>query len=107
MFLSRLAPLLIIPLVAAEGVHRLKLKKIPPAASNPALETAYLAQKYGAQVQTPMMGSGGYGRNIRIGRPTYQDGKDLFWTQKEIDMEGGHRVPLTSESYHVDTQHRR
>ena len=98
MILSRLAPLLLIPFVAADGVHRLKLKKVPPASSNPALESAYLAQKYGAQVQTPMMGSGGVGRNIRVGRPTHQDGEDLFWTQEDgITLEGGHNVPLSSK----------
>ena len=98
MILSRLAPLLLIPFVAADGVHKLKLKKVPPASSNPALESAYLAQKYGGQLQVPMMGSGGLGRNIRLGRPTHQDGEDLFWTQDSIDLEGGHNVPLSSKA---------
>lgn len=97
MILSRLAPLFLIPLVAAEGVHRLKLKKIPPATSDPALESLYLSQKYGGQYQTPMMGAGGVGRNVRLGRPTHQDGEELFWTQDGLKTEGGHNVPLSSK----------
>ena len=98
MILSRLAPLLLLPFVAADGVHKLKLKKVPPASSSPALESAYLAQKYGAQLQVPMMGSGGLGRNIRPGRPSHQDGEDIFWTQDGISLEGGHNVPLSSKT---------
>ena len=80
--------LALLPLANAAGVHRLKLKKLPPASNNPALEGAYLADKYGASVQSPLMGAGGAGR--RLGRPTSKDGEQLLWTQ------GGHNVPLSS-----------
>ena len=100
MFLSRLAPLLIIPFVAAEGVHKLKLKKLQPTVQNPALETAYLAEKYGAYGQVPMMGAGGSGRNIRLTRPSHNElGQDLVWTQEEFNVDGGHSVPLSSMSH--------
>ena len=95
MFLSRLAPLLIIPFVAAEGVHKLKLKKLQPTAQNPALETAYLAEKYGG-AQVPLMGAG-IGRDVRLSRPSVKDGEQLFWTQDEFAAEGGHTVPLSSK----------
>jgi saccharopepsin len=96
MILSTLAPLLLLPFAAAaDGVHRLKLKKLPPTSSNPDLESAYLAEKYGvAQSQTPLMGSGGSGRKVRLGRPG-QDEDELFWTQ-ELLTKGGHGVPLSS-----------
>lgn len=96
MILSRLAPILLLPFVAAEGVHKLKLKKLPPTSSNPALESAYLSEKYGgSQFQTPLMGSGGSGRKVRIARPG-QDDDELFWTQ-DLLSKGGHGVPLSSE----------
>ncbi|PPQ75132.1 hypothetical protein CVT26_012093 [Gymnopilus dilepis] len=84
--------LALLPLVAA--VHRLKLHKLPPAISNPELESAYLAEKYGApaQAQLPLMGAGGAGRRVR--RPSMKDGEPLFWTQEEL--KGGHGVPLTN-----------
>ncbi|VDB85378.1 unnamed protein product [Peniophora sp. CBMAI 1063] len=92
-FVSLLA---LVPYVAAAGVHKLPLKKLAPAASNPALETAYLAEKYGAQssFQMPMAGAGGSGRRLR-----YSDGEqdDLFWTQQdEVNAQKGHGVPLTN-----------
>jgi saccharopepsin len=95
MILATLAPLLLLPFVAADGVHRMKLKKLPLTASNPSLEAAYLAEKYGAigQSQTPLMGSGGSGRNVRLGRPGQKD-DGLFWTQDEV--KDGHGVPLSS-----------
>jgi len=71
----------------------LKLKKLPPAVSNPALESAYLAEKYGVQ-QTPLMGSGGSGR--RISRPSKKNGEDLFWTQESEELKGPHHVPLSN-----------
>lgn len=79
------------PLVAAGGVHKLKLNKLPPAVANPDLESLYLAEKYGSpsRPQTPLMGAGGAGR--RFDAPESND-DDLFWTQ------GGHEVPLTSTS---------
>ncbi|EMD40732.1 hypothetical protein CERSUDRAFT_44393 [Gelatoporia subvermispora B] len=94
--LASVVPLLLLPLVAADGVHRLKLHKVPPTTSNPALESAYLAEKYGGQAQSPLMGAGGYGRNVRLGRPTHQDGEELFWTQEDLVTEGGHTVPLSN-----------
>ena len=90
MILSRLAPLVLLPLVAAAGVHKLKLQKLQPAAHDLAFEPARLAEKYGGQ--TPLAGAGGAGRNVRLTRPSPDDG--LFWTQEEVN--GGHQVPLTS-----------
>ena len=97
MFLRKLTSLLLLlPFVAAD-VHKLKLKKLAPASSNPALESAYLAEKYGGSSQVPLMGSG-IGRNVRLSRPSVQDGEELFWTQDEFNLEGGHNVPLSSKS---------
>jgi saccharopepsin len=68
MILPTLAPLfLLVSLVTANRVHRLKLHKIQPVAFNPAFESAYLAEKY-------------------------RD--ELFWTKQP--MNAGHGVPLTS-----------
>jgi len=97
MFLSAVAPLLLLPYAAAAGVHKLKLKKldITPADINPSLESAYLAEKYGAQTpaQMPLFGSGGQGRRLDS-RPTPDD---LYWTQEEITNGGhNHNVPLTN-----------
>jgi saccharopepsin len=95
MFLPAFACLLALPLVSA-GVHKFPLKKIQPVAANPALETAYLAQKYGGQApMQPIMGAGGEGRRMRLARPG-QDAEDLYWTQDEVSVTGGHDVPLTS-----------
>lgn len=90
--------MLLLPFVAADGIHRLKLKKLPPSANaNPALESAYLVEKYGGVPQLPMMGAGGAGRNVRLGRPTSKDGEQLFWTQEnEFNAKGGHGVPLSN-----------
>jgi saccharopepsin len=92
----KLSPLFLalIPFVSAAGVHRLKLQKIPSAASNPELEGAYLAEKYGSVsvAQFPLMGAGGSGRRVR--HPSTKDGEQLFWTQEEL--KGGHGVPLTN-----------
>ena len=86
--------LALLPLISAARIHKLKLHKLPPAFSNPALESAYLAEKYGALAppQMPLMGAGGAGR--RVGRPPMQDGEQLYWTQEAL--KGGHHVPLTS-----------
>ncbi|PCH41020.1 endopeptidase [Wolfiporia cocos MD-104 SS10] len=95
--LLKVAPLLLLPFAAAaDGVHKLKLKKLAPTISNPALESAYLAEKYGGQVQLPLMGAGGAGRNFNLDRPTHRDGEELFWTQDEFNAEAGHSVPLTN-----------
>jgi saccharopepsin len=85
--------LLLIPLVAASGVHKLKLKKITPVSIDPSLEGQYLGQKYAAQSlnQLPLLGAGGAGRRFP---PTQQEGQDLYWTQEHTN--GGHGVPLTS-----------
>jgi len=88
MILSTLAPFLVLPLVAADGIHKLKLHKLPPAISNPTFETAYLAEKYGVGVsQVPMMGAGGAGRRFE-----WKNGEDLFWTQEDLQ----HRAPLSN-----------
>ncbi|KAI9001009.1 endopeptidase [Trametes punicea] len=94
MLLSRIAPLVLLPLVAADGVHKLKLKKLAPAATNHALESAYLAEKYGGRSQVPL--GAGIGRNVRLSRPLVQDGEELFWTQDEFATDGGHSVPLSN-----------
>ncbi len=96
MILSTLAPLLLLPFVTAKGgVHKLKLRKLAPAANNPELEGAYLAQKYGAQHQMPLIGAGGAGRQLLVNRPTHnEDGEQLLWTQNTV--KGGHGVPLSS-----------
>ncbi|KAG6916631.1 hypothetical protein DXG01_006127, partial [Tephrocybe rancida] len=79
----------LLPFVSAAGVHKLKLKKLPPAASNPTLEATYLAEKYGGlSPKTPLMGTGGSGR--QVASPTSNNGEQLHWTQ------GGHNVPLTN-----------
>jgi len=93
MFLSPLF-LALLPLVAASGVHKLKLQKIPSAASNPDLESAYLAEKYGVipQVRSPLIGAGGSGRRVQRPNKT-RNGEQLYQTQDEIN---GHGVPLTS-----------
>lgn len=92
MLLSTVAPLLLLPYAAAAGVHKLKLKKLDTAPVNPFLESAYLAEKYGAQTpsQMPLLGSGGQGRRLDS-RPD----DDLYWTQEEA-INGGHNIPLTS-----------
>ncbi|KAG9218927.1 hypothetical protein CCMSSC00406_0000959 [Pleurotus cornucopiae] len=77
----------LLPFVAADGLHRLPLKKMPSTASNPSMEAAYLAEKYGGvQAQVPLMGAGGSGRRVPQ--------SDLFRTQEEIN--GGHNVPLSN-----------
>jgi saccharopepsin len=96
MLLPAVAPFLLIPYVAAAGVHKLKLKKIDSTPVNPFLESAYLAEKYGipAPAQLPLLGSGGQGRRLDS-RP--QD-NDLYWTQED-HLNGGHSVPLTSSLF--------
>lgn len=91
MYLSAIAPLLLLPYAAAAGVHKLKLKKLDNGPINPSLESLYLAEKYGYRpsTQMPLLGSGGQGR--RLESPPGSD--DLYWTQEIND---GHNVPLTS-----------
>lgn len=97
MILSRLAPLALLPFAAAGGVHKLKLKKLPQELPhNPALESAYLAEKYGGG-QTPLFGAGGVGRSVRLSRPGEDD--SLYWTQDSL--KGGHNVPLSSGCHHI------
>jgi len=99
MIFSKLAPILFValPFTAAE-VHRLKLKKLPAVPSNHAMESAYLAEKYGAgpqsQGQLPLMGAGGAGRRVNVVPPGKQDGDELFWTQDLV--KDGHSVPLSN-----------
>ncbi|RPD81105.1 endopeptidase [Lentinus tigrinus ALCF2SS1-7] len=38
----------------------------------------------------------GIGRNVRLSRPSVQDGEELFWTQDEFTVDGGHNVPLSN-----------
>ena len=93
MHFLKVAPFFVLPLAVSAGVHKLKLQKLPPAISNPALESLYLAEKYGGQPQVPMMGAGGAGRNVRLDTSAEQDGEELFWTQ---ELKKGHKVPLSS-----------
>ena len=86
--------LTLLPFVYANRVHKLKLHKIPPVASNVELESGYLAEKYGAP-QLPLLGAGGSGRSMK--RPTMRDGEQLLWTQEQIN--GGHPVPLSSTPF--------
>jgi saccharopepsin len=87
MILSALS-LFILPLSAtAVGVHKLKLHRLPQADSNPALESAYLAEKYGGQQQL-LFGAGGTGRRLR------PSGEQMFYTQEQL--KGGHNVPLSN-----------
>jgi len=85
--------LLLLPYAVAAGVHKLKLKKFDTSPINPSLESAYLAEKYGAQLpaQMPLLGSGGQGRRLDS-RPAHDD---LYWTQEAI-INGGHNIPLTN-----------
>ncbi|KAH9062721.1 aspartic peptidase A1 [Lactarius vividus] len=93
MLLPAVAPFLLIPYVAAAGVHKLKLKKIDISPVNPSLEGAYLAEKYGAltPAQMPLLGTGGQGR--RLDSLPHRD--DLYRTQEDL-LNGGHNVPLTN-----------
>jgi saccharopepsin len=94
----RVAPLvLLLPFVAAQGVRKLKLQKLPAALGNQELETAYLAEKYGGVVQAPLLGAGGSGRQVRLGNPAGVE-DELFWTQEENEFGSGHNVPLSSTS---------
>ena len=95
MILSRLAPLVLLPFASAAGVHKLKLQKLQPVSQDLAFESAHLAEKYGAQL--PLMGSGGAGRNVRLTRPTPEDG--LYRTQDEFRVQDGHSLPLSSQSF--------
>ncbi|OCH87656.1 endopeptidase [Obba rivulosa] len=62
--LLKAAPLLALPLLAAAGVHKLKLQKMQPMSMDPLLESAWLAHKYGGEPQVPVLGAGGLGRNM-------------------------------------------
>lgn len=92
MFLSSLA-ISLLPLAAqAAGVHKLKLHKLPKSEdSNPLLESAYLAEKYGGENQQALFGAGGAGRRFRPANP---NNEQLFYTQEQL--KGGHNVPLSS-----------
>jgi len=99
MILSTAVPLLLLPFVAANGVHRMKLKKLPAIAhEDHSLAIAQLSRKYGAQ--QPLVGAGGLGRKLRPdglvneGRPR----DDLYWTQSVEQANGGHSLPLNSTS---------
>jgi saccharopepsin len=97
MHFTALVPLLAaaLPFVSASnGVHRMKLKKLPAVAQDPSLESQFLANKYGAATpQMPFAGLGGAGRRVA---PKPEDG--LFWTQNtgSVVANGGHGVPLTN-----------
>ncbi|KAF9534288.1 aspartic peptidase domain-containing protein [Crepidotus variabilis] len=87
----KLSPLFValLPFVAG-SVHKLKLQKLPAAQNNPQLESAYLAEKYGAAPQQlPLMGAGGAGRKFKN-----EKDENMFWTQEQL--KGGHSVPLTN-----------
>ncbi|KAF5369929.1 hypothetical protein D9758_001011 [Tetrapyrgos nigripes] len=88
MMLPRSSLLFLLPFVVAD-VHKLQLKKLPPALNNPELESLHLADKYGGSApQSPLLGAGGAGRRFK------QGGDDLYWTQAQVN--GGHNVPLSN-----------
>lgn len=94
MISAAILSLLLLPFVdASDGVHRMKLKKLPQAAPGSVEEAALLAQKYGGQV--PLAGAGGAGRKFASPK---SDNDDLFWTQNIVSS-GGHGVPLSSASH--------
>ena len=102
MILSAALPLLFFsPFAAADGVHRMKLKKLPtlPHEDN-SLAISQLARKYGAQV--PLAGAGGLGRKFASDNLVNKDRKpgseDLYWTQSKQEINGGHSLPLNSMS---------
>jgi saccharopepsin len=87
-----LSSLLLAPFVhAADGVHRMKLNKMPRTAPGSAEEAALLAHKYGGQV--PLAGVGGLGR--KLANPPTAGDDQMFWTQ-DIVANGGHGVPLSN-----------
>lgn len=101
MILTSLTPLLLLPFAAANGVHRMKLKKLPAIAhEDPSLAVAHLAQKYTSQF--PLAGAGGLGRKFQppsiINADRQRGGDDLFWTQgqQDVSVKAGHGVPLSS-----------
>src|SRR5712672_3127680 len=91
MYLSAIAPLLLLPYATAAGVHKLKLKKLDNCPISPSLESLYLAEKYGYRpsTQMPLFGNGGQGRRLESSPVS----DDLYWTQ---EINGGHNVPLSS-----------
>jgi saccharopepsin len=97
----KLLPLVLtlLPFACANRIHELSLHKISSVATNPELESAYLADKYGAPQpgQLPLLGAGGLGRRMK--RPTMRDGEQLLWTQEETN--GGHPVPLSSNFFRL------
>jgi saccharopepsin len=91
---SLILSLLLLPFAnAADGIHRMKLKKTAQTAPGSAEEAALLAQKYGGQL--PLAGAGGFGR--KFANPPPENTGDLVWTQRVV-ADGGHGVPLSSTS---------
>ncbi|KIJ43148.1 hypothetical protein M422DRAFT_170318 [Sphaerobolus stellatus SS14] len=82
--------LLLFPFASAvDGVHRMKLEKLPTVPyEDHALAVAHLARKYGAQ--KPLAGAAGLGRKFASGRHS----EDLYWSQSKEDMNGRHSLPL-------------
>ncbi|KAI0373777.1 aspartic peptidase A1 [Pilatotrama ljubarskyi] len=96
MLLSRLTPTLaLLPFVAAAGVHKLRLKKVSPAASNPMLESAFLAEKYGGHSKMPL--GAGIDHKMRLSRLTVDDGEEPFWARShDSTTQDGHDLPLSN-----------
>jgi len=94
MIISTLVPLLLPFFANAHGIHRMKLKKLPAVAQDPALEAQFLANKY-AGPQVPLAGVGGAGRKLA---PCRKQDDGLFWTQspQNVVANGGHGVPLSN-----------
>ncbi|EMD33738.1 hypothetical protein CERSUDRAFT_56642 [Gelatoporia subvermispora B] len=64
--LLKASSLLALPILAIAGVHKLKLQKMQPASINPSLESEWLAYKYSNELQMPLFGAGGLGRNTEV-----------------------------------------
>ncbi|KAJ7141532.1 aspartic peptidase A1 [Mycena filopes] len=81
----------LVPLICAAGLHKLKLTKVTPTINDPALELAYLANKYGAPSQEGQVSliAGGSGRRLHQGSET-----QAVWSEEQAM--GGHKVPLTN-----------
>ncbi|KAF8529009.1 Asp-domain-containing protein [Hysterangium stoloniferum] len=96
MILSAFAPLFLVPYVFANGIHRMKLQKLPAVAhEDHSAAVMQLKHKYSDQV--PLAGAGGLGRRFSlVNEDRQRGGDDLFWTQGDVNEQAGHGVPLSN-----------